>query len=145
MDYYIVLEGDNNNLDSCYAERVGLLDHDGHGIGFKGDCQYNIVKNSTAKNLGGGFYVRHRGCKNNTFDNCKAYDLFGLLVRDGASHNTFKNCEAINNLSAVLFYDTGEDGGAQYTGRNNVFENCIFRGTKENTIDFFYYDRESIL
>jgi hypothetical protein len=143
MDYYIVLEGDYNLLDSCYAERIGILDHDGHGIGFKGNCQHNTVTNSTAINLGGGFYVRHRGCQYNTFENCKAYDLFGLLVRDGASHNTFKNCEAINNYSAVLFYDTDEDGGTQYTGRNNVFENCIFRNTIDNVIDFFYYDRES--
>ena len=144
MDYYIVLEGDHNLIDSCYAERIGMLDHDGHGIGFKGNCRFNNVKNSTAVNIGGGFYVRHRGCQYNTFENCKVYDFYGFTVRDGASHNIFKNCEAVNNTSAVLFYDTGEDDGAQYTGRNNVFENCIFRNTIENVIDFFYYDIESV-
>jgi len=144
MDYYILVVGDSNLINNCYAQRIGILDHDGHGIGFKGDCQSNIVKNSTAKNLGGGFYVRHRGCKYNTFENCKAYDLRGFLVRDGASNNTFTNCEAINNNSSVVFSDTGEDDGAQYTGRNNIFQNCIFRNTLENVIDFYYYDRESI-
>ncbi len=144
MDYYIHIAGDYNTVDSCHAERVGLLDHDGHGIGLKGDCQHNLVKNSTAKNLSGGFYVRHRGCKYNTFDHCKSYDLGGFLIRDGASHNTFKNCEGIHNESAVRFSDTDEDGGAQYTGRHNVFENCIFRNTTESTIDFFYYSLESV-
>ncbi len=144
MDYYIVFGGNYNKIENCYAERIGVLDHDGHGIGFKGNCEYNTVKNSTAKNLGGGFYVRHRACKFNTFENCKAYDLYGFAIRDGASYNTFRNCEAIDNESAVLFYDTDEDGGAQYTGRNNIFENCIFRNTSENVIDFFYYELESI-
>ncbi len=144
MDYYIICAGDHNVFEDCYAERIGMLDHDGHGIGFKGDCEYNIVKNSTGKNLGSAFYVRHRGAKFNTFESCKSYDLYGFVVRDGASDNTFKNCEAINNSSAILFYDTDEDGGAQYTGRNNVFENCILRNTSENVIDFFYYSLESI-
>jgi len=66
------------------------------------------------------------------------------VVRDGASNNIFRNCEAINCASAVLFYDTDEDGGAQYTGRDNIFENCIFRNTTENVIDFFYYNEESL-
>ncbi len=144
MDYYIVLEGNNNILDSCYAERIGNLDHDGHGIGFKGNCENNLVKNSTAKNLGGGFYVRHRGCKNNVFSKCTIQGLYGFAVRDGASYNTFKGCKAINTLSAILFYDTGEDEGAQYAGRHNVFENCLFQNTSENVIDFFYYELESI-
>jgi len=144
MDYYIVFEGDYNQISDCYAERIGMLDHDGHGIQFKGDCEYNFVKDCTAKNLGSGFGVRYRGAKFNTFENCKSYDLYGFEVRDGASNNIFRNCEAINNYSSVLFYDTGEDDGAQYAGRNNVFENCIFRDTKENVIDFFYWDLESI-
>jgi hypothetical protein len=139
MDYYIVFEGNNNTVGNCYAERIGWLDHDGHGIGFKGNCENNYVHNSIAKNLGGGFYVRHRACKNNVFDHCTTYGLFGLLVRDGASHNTFRNCTSIDAWSAVLFYDTDEDDSTQYAGRNNIFENCIFRNTIENVIDFFYY------
>ena len=144
MDYYIVFEGDSNFVNNCYAERIGILDHDGHGIQFKGDCENNYIVDCTAINLGSGFGVRYRGAKYNTFENCKAYDLYGFEVRDGASNNIFRNCEAINNLSAVLFYDTDEDDGAQYTGRHNVFENCILRNTSENVIDFFYYNLESI-
>jgi hypothetical protein len=144
MDYYIVFEGNNNTVDSCHAERVGLLDHDGHGIGFKGNCEYKIVSDCSAKNLGGGFYVRHRGCQNNIFDHCISSELYGFAVRDGASNNTFRSCTSINAESAVLFYDTDEDGGAQYTGRNNIFENCIFRNTTENVIDFFYYSLPSV-
>lgn len=143
MDYYIVFQGNNNLISNCHAERIGDLDHDGHGIQFKGDCEYNKVINCTAVNTG-GIGARHRGAKNNIFKNCKSYDLYGYVIRDGASDNIFKNCEAINCFSSVLFYDTDEDGGAQYTGRNNRFENCILRGTNENVIDFFYYDRESL-
>ncbi len=143
MDYYIIVSGNNNVLDSCYAERIGLLDHDGHGIGFKGDCQHNRVRNSTAKNLGEGFYVRHRGAKNNTFEHCKAFEFNGFALRDGASYNRFKSCEGIGNESAVLFFDTDEDQGAQHAGKHNRFENCIFRGTTENIIDFYYYNEVS--
>ena len=144
MDYYITITGNHNLVNDCYAERIGTLDHNGHGIEFKEDSEYNTVKNSIAKNLGSGFGVRHRGCKYNTFENCKSYDFYGFEVRDGASNNVFKNCEAINNESSILFYDTDEDGDAQYTGRHNVFENCIFRNTTENVIDFFYYSLESV-
>ena len=144
MDYYIVFGGNYNKVENCYAERIGVLHHDGHGIGFKGNCEYNTVINSTSRNLGEGFYVRFRACKFNTFENCIAYDFHGLVVRDGASNNIFRNCEAIDNSSAVLLYDTDEDEGAQYSGRNNVFENCILRNTSNNVIDFYYFNMESI-
>ena len=45
---------------------------------------------------------------------------------------------------AVLFYFTGEDSTTEYSGRHNRFENCVFRNTVENVIDFFYYSLESV-
>jgi len=142
-DYYIFVGGDNNIVDGCYAERVGDLDHAGHGIGLKGDCENNRFSNCSARNLSGAFYVRHRGSRYNLFENCTAIENIGLLVRDGASHNTFVNCRTVDANSAVAFKDTGEDGGAQYAGRHNVFANCIFENTVDHVIDFHYYDRDS--
>jgi len=41
-----------------------------------------------------------------------------------------------------MFYDTSEDGGAQYVGRNNIFENCIFENSV-TVIDFDVYNQVS--
>ncbi len=143
MDYYIIVSGDNNTITGSYAERVGELDHGGHGIGFKGDCRNNFVANSTGKNLSGAFYVRHRGSRNNLFLQCIALDSdIGLVVRDGASENIFRNCRVTGGINAVAFFDTGEDDGAQWAGSDTVFENCIFEHATY-MIRFHYYDRNS--
>jgi len=143
MDYYIIVSGNNNTITDSYAERVGDLDHGGHGIGFKGDCLNNFVGNSTAKNLSGAFYVRHRGCRNNLFLQCVVLDSsIGLLVRDGASDNIFRNCRVTGGTNAIAFFDTGEDDGAQWAGSDTVFENCIFEHATY-MIRFHYYDRNS--
>lgn len=143
MDYYIIVGGNSNTITDCYAERIGNLDHGGHGIGFKGDCLNNFVGNSTAKNLSGGFYVRHRGCRNNLFLQCIALDSsIGLLVRDGASDNIFRNCRVTGGTNGVAFFDTGEDDGAQWAGSNTVFENCLFEHSTY-MIRFHYYDMNS--
>jgi hypothetical protein len=129
-DYYIVAEGNNNIFRNCYIERVGDLDHVGHGMGLKGNCENNLFEDCIAKDIeGGGFYVRHRGAKFNEFRNCKAIgtldDVLGFLVRDGASYNEFNNCLSDSCTSGIRFMDTDEDGGAQYCGRHNIFNNCI--------------------
>ncbi len=144
MDYYIHVGGSNNIIENCYVERVGDLGSYGHGIGLKGDCENNIILNCVAKGLRVyGFNVRHRGARNNIFENCIAIEC-GYAIRDGASNNTFKNCTAIDAERAVIFFDSSEDEGAQYAGRNNVFENCIFQNTQESVIDFFYYSEATI-
>ncbi len=144
MDYYINVTGNDNIIENCYAERVGNLKHFGHGIGLKGECQNNIIRNCVVKNFGfTGFKVRHRGCKYNLFENCTAIGC-GYSVRDGASYNTFRNCISVDSKGGVYFSDTAEDEGAQYAGRHNIFENCIFRNMQENFIDFFYYDEVTI-
>jgi hypothetical protein len=142
-DYYIHLSGNHNVVADCYAERVGNLDHIGHGIGLKGDCQDNLFARNTAKNLGGGFYVRHRGCKNNTFVDCTVLGGDGLLVRDGASLNTFERCHTIGAEVGAIFLDTDEDGGAHFAGRDNVFVNCTFEDSRLAAIDFDSYSLAS--
>ncbi|RZS99303.1 right-handed parallel beta-helix repeat-containing protein [Aquimarina brevivitae] len=140
MDYYIHVGGNNNIIENCYVERIGDLKHNGHGIDLKRDCENNIIRNCVAKNMKiNGYELRHRGVRNNLIINCKAINC-GYTVRDGASNNTIRNCVADGADSAILFFDTTEDEGAQYAGRYNVFENCIFRNTKENVIKFFHYN-----
>ena len=144
-DYYIHIGGNNNIVEGCYVERIGNLEHGGHGIDIKGNCENNLILNSVSKGMADeGFELRHRGVRYNTLENCIAINC-GYAIRDGASYNTIKNCKSINaSYSAVLFYDTDEDGGAQYCGRHNVFENCIFQDTKGYVISFVEYNLPSI-
>ncbi|MDD5570317.1 MAG: sugar-binding protein [Bacteroidales bacterium] len=143
MDYYIIVAGNSNIVNGCYVERVGNLEHGGHGITLKTNCVNNKITNCIAKNMAGeGFAVRHRGVKNNSFDNCIAYGGSGFVVRDGASNNIFRTCRSIGSGVGAMFYDTSEDGGAQYAGRNNIFENCIFENSTV-VIDFDVYDQVS--
>ena len=148
MDYYIVVYfGNNNSIQNCYVERIGNLPHGGHGIGVKGDCENNLIKDCISKNLKGeGFYVRHRGSKYNTFNNCRAIGVTegatGFVVRDGASYNEFNNCAVDSCKRGLMFFDTSEDDGAQYCGRNNNFNNCIITNT-ELGIDFNDYDQDT--
>jgi len=137
-DYYIVATGDNNTFKNCYIERVGNLEHVGHGMGLKENGQNNLFENCEAKNfIGGGFYVRWQGVTNNEFRNCKAIgtqlESTGFLIRDGASNNTFNNCISDGCSSAFMFLVSGES--ANYCGSNNVFNNCIVTDAKWS-IDF---------
>ncbi len=144
-DYYIHIGGNNNIVESCHVERIGNLEHGGHGIDIKGNCENNLILNCVSKGMREeGFELRHRGVRYNTLENCITING-GYAIRDGASYNTIKNCKSINaSYAAVLFYDTDEDGGAHYCGRYNVFENCIFQDTKGYEISFVEYNLASI-
>ncbi len=148
MDYYIVVYfGNHNTVRNCYTERIGDLPHYGHGIGVKGDAQYNSFENCTAVNFRDeAFYVRHRGAQHNTFRHCHARgvteDATGFIVRDGASYNTFDACTVSDCKRGIMFEDSSEDGGAQYCGRYNVFRNCILTNN-ETGIDFNDYEEDT--
>ncbi len=145
MDYYIVGHGNNNLIENCHVERIGDLTHGGHGINLKGNAENNIIRNCTSKNTV-CVQLRHRGIKNNTVENCIAEDTrAGFLIRDGASNNVIRNSKTIGCSYAVSFMDTTEDDGAQYAGRYNVFENCLFIDSVENVIYFDYYSLPSVV
>jgi|GEM_PF-1260841 len=142
-DYYIYIGGSNNHITDCYIERVGDLQHGGHGIGVKGNGEKNVFENCKAVNLsGGGFYVRHRGAKYNKFIGCKSFQGAGFMIRDGASYNKFINCHADSCYESVVFLDTAEDDGTQFAGRYNDFYNCLFENSNY-VINFCKYDRNS--
>ena len=145
MDYYIVVYyGSYNVVRNCFVERIGDLPHVGHGIGMKGDCEYNQIISCSAKNFRGeSFYVWYEGAKYNTFDKCVAIgvtqETAGFVVRDGASYNNFNNCEVNNCKRGIMFHDSDEVGGTQYCGKYNNFNNCIIKNTQIG-IDFNDYN-----
>ncbi len=143
MDYYIHIAGNNNLVENCYVERIGDLDHGGHGIDLKTNCENNLIRNCISKGMDfSAFELRHRGVINNTLESCTAIGG-GFSIRDGANHNIIKNCTTNNSRTAVSFFDTAEDGGAQYAGAFNIFQNCIFKNTINEVIAFHRYDRPS--
>jgi parallel beta-helix repeat protein len=157
-DYYIILgaytrSSYDNTIRHCYAEldHKGVDGHSGHGIGFKGEdynpdaitleVYNNTVVDCVSWTMNKNFYVRHGGVHDNTFINCTSYNACNtrascgaFVIRDGACNNTFINCRAVNNASCIddslgaVFFDSDEDGDNGFSGKGNVFENCIFDG-----------------
>lgn len=125
-DYYLNVNGNKNIIRGCVVKRVGNLSHYGHGIGVKGNCEGNVITICIAYNMDESFYVRHRGAKNNIFENNKSING-SIVCRDGASYNTFKNCKDSAGACAIRFLDTVEDGGANSSGHHNTFINCLFK------------------
>ncbi len=144
-DYYIVLAGNNNHVKNSYAQRIGNLEHGGHGIGFKDFAQDSLIEDSTSVNMAGSFYFRYSPVFNNTIRNCHAKDSDeSLLMRDGAHHNTFENCTVDNAYYAIVFYDSmGEDDGAPNTAEANVIKNSLITNTRQAVIAFHQYNRPS--
>ncbi|NOZ40881.1 MAG: right-handed parallel beta-helix repeat-containing protein [Planctomycetes bacterium] len=131
-DHYIPICGNRNVIRNCSLERVGPLEHIGHGLGFKGHANHNLVEHCTAVNLaGGGFYVRWRGVHHNRFVNCRAIgspdkktnDATGFLVREGAHNNLFESCVADGCEAAVRTLHGGEDT-SRIAAKDNTFSNC---------------------
>lgn len=144
MDYYIHVAGNDNVIENCFVERIGAIAHNGHGIDLKGNCENNIIRNCTVKGMAiNGYELRHRGVKNNVIENCVAINC-GFTIRDGASHNTIRNCKTESADYAVILLDTTEDEDAQYAGRNNTIENCLFQNTVLSSINLLHYGSAAV-
>ncbi len=134
MDYYIVLKGDSNLVQRCYAERVGDLEDVGHGFEIKEQGEQNLFVDCKVKNMiGGCFSVRWSQVRRNTFRHCEALggisdDVSAFMIREGASYNVFDACKAENCAAGIRFLLAGED--ADFCGKLNRFTNCIFRNTQ---------------
>ena len=138
-DYYLDVYGENNIIVGNYVERVGDLDHGGHGIGVKEYGEGNVFAYNTAVNLSGGLYVRHSGVQNNTFENntIRGGD-YGILIRDGATRNVFQDNYVVDTEMAVAFMQTGEDETATVAGTDNTVQNTIIENV-HCVFDFSYY------
>ena len=142
LDYYLLLVGHRNIIRNSLAHRVGDLGHLGHGIGIKGSGENNLIENSVAINVvGGGFYLRHRGAKNNIYKNNTVINGgYAFLIRDGANNNVIDGCFADNTKSAIVFLDTTEDGGKQSGGHDNIIKNCHFKDVTFAVFDYARYN-----
>lgn len=155
LDYFINVAGSYNVISKCYVEGTTGNFGGTHGIGFKSNAErvvdlgntmpavnpmYNNVYDCTSKNIGEGFYVRHRGVQHNYFTRCYSYGTHVgtdasagvggcIVIRDGASYNTFDSCYGQGLNSGILFQDTTEDGGASGGNNYNVIKNCVFYNT----------------
>jgi hypothetical protein len=144
-DYYMMIQGNRNIIEGSLVQRVGNLSHGGHGIGIKGFGSENIIRNNTGIGFRGShFYVRHRGVIGNLFSgNLARNGGFGMTFRDGASNNIVEHfyTEGVNR--AVVFLDTREDGGKQFSGKNNIVRDSTFLDTKDSIVtlhDYVYND-----
>ncbi len=141
-DYYLDIEGNNNTISDCYIERVGDLEHQGHGYTIKGDGnEYsgNVFENCVARNFEiEAFAVKHHEVHDNTFRNCTAYDATGFIIREGAHDNDFINCKAIDCVNGAIVFYKSEDPDATDAGNNNTFYNCTFKNS-EVVIDYSSY------
>lgn len=171
LDYFINIGGSYNSITKCYVEGSDGSFGGTHGIGAKSNAEQvidlgrgmpaiNPVQNRFtecgSKNIGEGFFVRHRGAKFNTFVKCSAYGTHAgidassgkgacVIIRDGASNNTFLMCTGEGLESAVLFQDTVEDGDtggspSGHPGNGNKVINCVFY----NCYYGIHFDDESI-
>ena len=127
-DYYMMIKGDRNVITRCEVHRVGDLEHGGHGIGIKGNGTDNEISESLATGFSGSpFYARHRGVVGNRFLNNTARDGgLGMTFRDGATGNVCEGFTAERTNGGVVFFDTTEDEGRQFSGRDNIVRNSTF-------------------
>ncbi|MBS1547132.1 MAG: T9SS type A sorting domain-containing protein [Bacteroidetes bacterium] len=125
-DYYFIVVGDSNTVSGCRMDRMKELAHFGHGFTIKEHGEQNLIVDCVAENTSDAFCVRHRDVKHNTFQDCEAWGSAVVVVRDGASHNLFQGMRSHEAWSGISFFDTSEDGGAQYAGRHNRIINSLF-------------------
>lgn len=144
MDYYLIIDGqtmqsDDNLVRNNYMERVGNVEHGGHGFNAEGDVERNLFENNTAVNLnGGGFMVRHSEVENNVFRNNTILGGYGLLARDGAHDNLFENIRIIGARYPFWFIDTLEDplNTEHIGGESNTFRNITIEDTRDSVFYF---------
>jgi hypothetical protein len=154
LDYFINICGSYNIILKCHVEGSNSSFGGTHGIGVKSNAEqvydlgraiplispkFNRFTGCTSRNVGEGFFVRHRWCTYNTFTRDTAYGTHTgttgtagegncIIIRDGASNNTFNMCYGEGLEAAILFQDTTEDDGA-HTGNGNTVMNCVFYNT----------------
>jgi hypothetical protein len=173
LDYFILICGSFNTFDNCEVEGTTGSFSGSHGIGCKSNAEqvidavgrtfplispiYNKFFNCVSRNIGEGFFVRHRWVAYNEFSRCYAYGTHAgtdgssgsgncITIRDGASYNVFDSCYGEGLSSAILFQDTTEDGDSGnvpgHPNNYNLINNCIFYNVYSGFL-FSSYDTPS--
>ncbi|WP_289042505.1 PKD domain-containing protein [uncultured Zobellia sp.] len=147
-DYYYLLSIDarNNDVSNIYVERVGDLEHLGHGLVLKFNARNNTIRNSTVKNT--WLELSYSGVANNQFTNCTITggpnNQGALLIANGAHDNTFTQCR-VTKCDGVAFADWDEDfsrGDVRDAGHHNTFKQCTFDNNLAG-IFFFWYSQDN--
>ncbi|WP_289042503.1 PKD domain-containing protein [uncultured Zobellia sp.] len=147
-DYYYLLSIDaqNNDLSNIYVERVGDLEHLGHGLVLKFSARNNIIRNSHVKNT--WLELSYSKVADNTFTNCivegGTQNQGALIIANGANSNTFNQCR-VTRCDGVAFSDWDEDfsrGDVRDAGHHNTFKQCTFDNNLAG-IYFFWYSQEN--
>ena len=149
MDYYFILNDSYyNTISNNYMERVGDLDHVGHGFTVKGNNEHNVFDGNTAVNMkGGAFVARWSGATNNTFSNNTVIGGDGILARDGAHHNTFENIHISGSRYGIYAMNAQEDTSntSNASSENNTFRNITIKNVKSAAIFYSSYVSSSTL
>lgn len=146
-DYYYLVTNDaeNNEFHNLYLERVGDLEHFGHGLTLKVSAMKNKFYSSTVKNT--TIECSFSNVFDNYFENCKVIggvDKNGsILIANGAHHNTFQNC-TVENAQGIAFADWKDGFSSPYdtknAGNNNQFNNCTVNNCAVG-INFHYFNK----
>jgi len=141
-DYYYLItsEAQNNVFKDIYIERIGELEHLGHGLTLKVAATENHFYNCTVVNT--KIECSFAGVTNNTFERCLVKDGTDLsaviLVANGAKNNMFLECTIDNGGGFTFrdwndgFQDARDEADA---GNHNEFIDCVVKNGKVG-IDF---------
>ena len=148
-DYYYLLSSGayNNDLSNIYVERVGELEHLGHGLVLKFDVKHNNIENATVKNT--WLELSYSQVSNNHFTNCNVIgggtkNEGALLIANGANNNSFTQC-SVTRCAGVSFSDWDEDfsrGDVDNAGHHNTFDQCTFDNNLAG-VNFFWFSQEN--
>lgn len=134
-DYYIWLYGDSsgNHIENVRIEKVGDLEHPGHGLGGHHKVYNNTFTNFEIINT--SLELSFAAVENNTFSNFSITGNFeeqkyhnAIQIANGAQNNVFENF-TITNGNGIQFlewdYDTTEWNiyNEDHAGKNNIFRN----------------------
>lgn len=156
-DYYTTFRGDWNYLAGVHLERVGDLQHGGHGITLKGDQDLgraigsvanNLAENSTVVHINGSVELRHRQVRFNTIRNIHIRANLdhalgrtgGFDIQNGASDNIVEDSWVEGVKDGISFFDGPEDQGAQFIARDNIVRNTVFSNNSQFAIRMDSYN-----
>jgi hypothetical protein len=140
-DYYFIVTGPGNIFNRCRVERVGDLDHPGHGIMVKqaGNNQFNFC---TAVNLGEGIHLQGPEAVSNSFKDCQIIDS-AVMLNEAAHYNSFHRCWVLRSpvtwRYTAQLTDLGE--ASIGPGYQNYFYDCVFEDVIEEAAPALHYDR----
>lgn len=143
-DYYFSFyETQDCIVHKCHAERIGDIQHGGHGFGLKSsdtptEAMYNLWSENKTVNIAEAYYIAHSSRYNVMKFNEVHVDpllhdlVVGFVIRDGGRDNILENNYGEGIMRSFSFWDSNEndDGETTITAVDNVIRNNIFHNLK---------------